>query len=238
MKITNEKGITLIALAITIIIMIILVGVTVAISINSGLITTTKTAADDTDNARIEDEIKTIIVTTLEGNEIKDEETLTKLRNKIEKIQGVNQVETDITSNNPIIVKSSSNKEWTIDKKGKVQEKNNEPNIIEFTISEITGFENNNPIYSNVKYNAEEGMTWGEWLEKYEPQYYHVSEQDNRIFREIENYNSMFLCWDDKENRQNGQVYTNEIINTNYEYFILTPGEGLFVYFNGDTDAL
>lgn len=168
MRNTNEKGITLIALVITITIMIILVGVTVAISINSGLITTTQNAADDTENARIEDEIKTIVVTALEGNEIKDQATLDKIEGKIKNIKGVDEVQTDITSNYPLEIKSKSNKEWVIDKKGKVQGKDELPKMIEFTITNADG---NGTLET---YYAEEGMTWGEWIEKYKPDNFEI----------------------------------------------------------------
>lgn len=47
----NQKGITLVALIITIIVMLILVAVTVTVVIQSGILNTTKTAAEDYKNA-------------------------------------------------------------------------------------------------------------------------------------------------------------------------------------------
>ncbi|MCL2355229.1 MAG: hypothetical protein FWC68_05125 [Oscillospiraceae bacterium] len=54
---TNQKGITLIALVITIIVMLILAGVTIAIVVQGGLFGQAQTAVEETQNAQIREAV-------------------------------------------------------------------------------------------------------------------------------------------------------------------------------------
>ena len=61
-KIKQEKGITLVALIITVMIMAILIGILVKVSTDDNLVERTQNVADNYQEARVEQAIKTILV--------------------------------------------------------------------------------------------------------------------------------------------------------------------------------
>ncbi len=115
MRVTNEKGITLIALIITIIIMLILVGVTVNVALNGGLFSKAKEAVAETDEARIQEEMQGAILSALDSNGNID---LNKLKQEIEKIKGIEKVE---GTSFPLTVKDKNGNEWAIDSNGTIE---------------------------------------------------------------------------------------------------------------------
>ena len=112
----KERGITLIALIITIIVMIILAGVSVTVALNGGLLSTAKKAAQDTDIARMEEEMLAVILGVSNGDILTDDDISTL----IEKILLIDGIETVTNTNGsfPLIVTNNYGNQWTINNKG------------------------------------------------------------------------------------------------------------------------
>ena len=139
----KENGITLVALVITIIVMLILVGVTVTVALNGGLFQTAKKAAQDTEKARIQEEIMSVTLAATGGNPITGED-LNALKTALTNIDGVESASGDSF---PLTVTTKYGT-LLLDQYGGTTE-SDAKKIISFTYGKT--------------YYAEEGMTWEEW---------------------------------------------------------------------------
>ena len=236
-KLTNRKGITLIALVITIIVLLILAGVTIsALSGDNGILTKAQEASENTKQANVEEKVKLAVQASyIEDGKI----NLEGLNNELKKIEGLTYNGSKISDTNKIIslpdTVNVDGYDVTINENGSTSVVDNTGTTVEGVIVPegfyyVGGSKSEGIVISDNQEDANKGTSWEIAKTLKGNQFVWVPVENDEDFQRFEGYRNGNI--DSKLNsceEPYTKGYTNEVVEYNAMKDSVLKHKGFYV---------